>query len=115
MIGRWGWSAEGREALERVATRDATGRVEEFTRLLEGARAFELDPEGSPDEQRASVLAGVGLEYLAARSLGSGAPEALSAAMERAGEALDPATAQALIEAMREKLHAEPLGSRATS
>ena len=107
MIGRWGWSAAGRDALERIGARDATGRVGEFARLLEGARALDFDPEGSPDERRACVLIGVALEYLAARSLGNGPPEALSAAMERAGEALDPATAQALMSAMRETLQAE--------
>jgi hypothetical protein len=81
--------------------------VGELARLLEGARALDFDPEGSPDERRASLLIGVALEYLAARALGGGAPEALSAAMERAGEALDPATAQALMAAMRESPHAE--------
>jgi DNA-binding response OmpR family regulator len=106
-IGRWGWSAEGRDALERMGARDATGRVREFARLLEGARELEFDPDGSPDERRASVLIGVALEYLAARAVGGGMPEALSAAMERAGEALDPATAQALMGALRETLFAE--------
>ncbi len=107
VIGRWGWSAEGRAAFERIAARDATGRVGELARLLEGARALDFDPEGSPDERRASLLIGVALEYLARRALGVEAPEALSTAMERAGEALDPATAQALTAAMRESMHAE--------
>jgi len=106
-IGRWGWSAEGRDVLERIGARDATGRLGEFARLLDGARALDFDPDGSPDKRRASVLIGVALEYLAARVLGNGMPEALSAAMERVGEALDPATAQALVGAMREMLHAE--------
>jgi DNA-binding response OmpR family regulator len=110
-IGRWGWSAEGRDALERVGARDGTGRVGELARLLEGARVLDFDPDGSPDERRASVLIAVTLEYLAARSLGNGPPESLSAAMERAGDALDPATAQALMGALRE-MHAElPLTS----
>ena len=107
VIGRWGWSAEGRDTLERIGARDATGGVGEFARLLEGARALDFDPEGSPDERRACVLIGVALEYLAARSLGSAPPEALSAAMERAGEVLDPATTQALMSAMRETMQTE--------
>ena len=106
-IGRWGWSAEGREALERIGARDATGAVGAFARLLEGARSLDFDPEGSPDERRASVLIGVALEYLAARDRGSEAPEALSSAMERAGDVLDPATAQALMGALRESLQTE--------
>ena len=106
-IGRWGWTAEGREALERIGARDATGAVGAFARLLEGARSLDFDPEGSPDERRASVLIGVALEYLAARDRGSEAPEALSSAMERAGDVLDPATAQALMGALRESLQTE--------
>ena len=106
-IGRWGWSAEGRDALERIGARDTTGRVMEFARLLEGARELDFDPDGSPDERRASVLIGVALEYVAARALGIGMPEALSAAMERAGEALDPSTSLALMDALREALHEE--------
>ena len=106
-IGRWAWSAEGRDTLERIGARDATGRVEEVVRLLEGARHLDFDPDGSPDERRASVLIGVALEHIAARAAGGGMHEALSAAMERAGEALDPATSQALMSALRETMHAE--------
>ena len=104
-LGRWGWSAEGREALERIGRRDATGHVAELARLLEGARGLAFDLDESPDERRASLLIAVGLEHLAARAQGFGLAEALSAAMERAGDALDPATAQALHDALDEALH----------
>lgn len=106
-IGRWAWSAEGRDALERVGRRDATQRVGRLARLLEGARGLSFDPDDSPDERRASLLITVALEYIAARSQGGDMPDSLSAAMERPGEALDPATAQALVAALREQLHAE--------
>ncbi|HEY6867757.1 MAG TPA: response regulator [Candidatus Eisenbacteria bacterium] len=105
-LGRWGWSAEGRGALERIGRRDATGTVHELARLLEGARALAFDPDESPDERRASLLIAVAFELLAARAQGSDLPEALAAAIERAGEALDPATAQALRVALRDALPA---------
>ena len=107
VIGRWGWSAEGHDALERIGARDASSRVGEFARLLEGARELDFDPDDSPEERRASVLIGVALEYVAARVLGGGMPEALAVAMERAADALDPTTAQALTGALRETVHAE--------
>ncbi len=101
-IGRWGSSAAGREAFERAAACDASGRVGELERLLEGARALDVDPDGPPDERRAAVLIGVGLEYLAARVVGRDAPGSLAAAVALAGDAVDPATAHALMDAMRD-------------
>jgi len=89
-------------AIERHAQNDATGRL---TDLLEIER-LALRPgeaeEARTEVQRTALLLFTARRYVAAREGGSEGGEALTAAGLDAGDALDPATAQALNGALRE-------------
>ena len=88
-----------REALERLATHDPTGCVNDLLRLLAAADAGP-DPLDVPEWVRAATLLRVALRM--ARSGESGQPARAALAFALDGVSLDPATTQALDAAVRE-------------
>jgi DNA-binding response OmpR family regulator len=88
-------------ALVSVATDDPSGFVREVALLL--SRTAAPAPAAAPEEARLVALLVMAWEYAAERARGADTAAALSAAIERAGGALDPTTAQALHAALRER------------
>lgn len=102
-LGRWAEGAEGRAVLSGLAEADATGFAADLCRMLEWTPipAAGFDP-GPLEEERAALLRTLALDYADARGAGLGAEDALARAAAARGEALDPATRQALEAARRE-------------
>lgn len=102
-FGAWGFRAETVQTLERLAGDDANGRVAELARLLAGAAApEEIPPDLPAEERRAALLLAAARWFAAARARGACAADAVRESVDRLGEALDPATSQALLDAARE-------------
>ncbi len=96
-LGAWGWSAEGRAALESLRPLDPTGRIAALATMV--AEGESLDMEGASSESsRAAVLLGVGVRHAIARIAGRSLQEGWSTAMAWAGTALDGPTREALDE-----------------
>jgi len=89
-------------ALERHAALDPTGRLADLLRIERLAIRPEEPAEALPETQRTALLLFVARRYAAARACGADPGEALTAAGLEAGDALDPATAQALNGALTE-------------
>jgi DNA-binding response OmpR family regulator len=95
-----------REVLLSLRDDDATGLVRDLLMLEErsespGAPGRDLLPE----EWRPPLLLRVGRDFAAARADGDDREAALARASNAAGEALDPATARALRDALSETVH----------
>jgi DNA-binding response OmpR family regulator len=112
-LGRWARGAAGAPVMASLEAEDPTGRIAELRAMI--GRAFALIPppgaapapgaapeESGPDERRATLLLAVALDYVAERGRAPARGAALARVIERAGEALDPATRQALEAAARE-------------
>jgi DNA-binding response OmpR family regulator len=89
-------------ALERHARFDPTGRIADLLEIERMAIPPGEAHAAPPELRRAALLLFVARRYVAAREGGTEPGEALTAAGLEAGEALDPATAQALNGALRE-------------
>ena len=104
-LGPWGLSDQGRRALAALGAEDPTGRIADLVAMLERAVGCGLAPDDTlPDERRAMLLLAIALRHADERAGGLGLEPALLAAMGRSEEALDPATRQALMQALREWL-----------
>jgi CheY-like chemotaxis protein len=102
-LGSWSVDPEGRRTLERLRAFDPTGRIEDLARMMEQA----LDPlesrtETATEWERAILLLRAAVHFVAAREQSLGFDEALAAACERCGAAMDEVTRHALVTAARE-------------
>ena len=106
-LGAWGLSEPGRRALEALGAEDPTGRIADLQRMLERALGCAAPPDDTlPDDRRAMLLLAIALRHAEQRASGLGLEAALLGAIARAGEAVDPATRQALMLALLGMLEA---------
>lgn len=107
-LGPWALAEHGRRALASLGAEDPTGRVGDLTRMLERAIGCATPPDDTlPDDRRAMLLLAIALRHADDRAAGLEAETALHAAVERAGDALDPATRRALLQAHYDLIEAE--------
>ena len=99
--GSWGWSDEGRAALEALAARDASRRVEQLAALIARGESLELDEARTPAERQATLIAGVCARHQVGRRCGRSLSESWNTAVAWAGAAMDPGLADALAIALR--------------
>jgi DNA-binding response OmpR family regulator len=102
-LGSAGADHEGTRTLERLRSFDPTGRIDDLARMMQQA----LEPAESRGEtvsewERAILLLRAGIHFVAGRAEGLGSDEALGAACERCGTAMDEVTRHALVTAGRE-------------
>jgi hypothetical protein len=114
-LGPWASTDAGRRALEALGAEDPTGRIADLQRMLERALGCATPPDDTlPDDRRALLLLAIALRHVQERAGGLAVEPALLGAIARAGEALDPATRQALMQALLETLEAAERDVRAT-
>jgi len=100
-LGPWVLGEPGRRALQALGAEDPTGRIAELSRMLERAiGGAGVSDDTLPDERRSDLLLAVALSYAEERAAGLDLEPALRGAVARAGEGLDPATRQALMQAL---------------
>jgi hypothetical protein len=90
-LGEWAGGADGRQALDRAAAADPTGRLGELTQLVEASHDTGDRSGAGAHQRQAAALLRVARDYRAARRRGEDAARALAAAIAAAGEALDDA------------------------
>src|SRR5262249_55579638 len=100
-LGPWALTEPGRKALGALGAEDPTGRIADLRRMLERTLDCATPPDDTlPDERRTMLLLAIALRHAEERARGLALESALHAAIERAGEALDPSTRQALMRAL---------------
>jgi len=114
-LGPWALGEPGRRALEALGAEDPTGRIADLQRMLERAIGCATPPDDTlPDDRRALMLLSIALRHVEERGGGLEVEPALLGAIERAGDAIDPATRQALMLALLETLEAAERDARVT-
>ena len=97
------------ETLTALLESDATGLIRDLLSIEDrAAHLVPVDDGWLPEESRPALLLAVTRAYLDARRAGEDSGDALDRACAAAGEALDPATAQAFRGALREAEKAAP-------
>ena len=104
-LGPWGLSEPGRRALLALGAEDPTGRIADLIRMLTRTIGCGTAPDETlPDDRRAMLLLAIALRFVEERTAGHAIEPALLGAITASGDALDPATRQALLQALREWL-----------